>query len=82
MCTPKFLGGIGFKDLRVFNDALLERQAWRLVQRESLMGHVMQAQYYLNRSFLDDSLGCAGSYSWSSIWNAKALVKEGVLWCI
>ncbi|XP_019108059.2 uncharacterized mitochondrial protein AtMg00310-like [Beta vulgaris subsp. vulgaris] len=83
MCTPKFLGGMGFNDLRVFNDALLGRQAWRLVQRPgSPMGRVMQVKYYPNRSFLDASLGCAGSYSWSSIWSVKALVKEGMLWRI
>lgn len=70
-----------FKDLRVFNDALLGRQALRLVYRpHSLMGHLMQAKYYPNRTFLDGSLGSAESYSWSSIWSAKALVKEGVLW--
>ena len=38
----------------------------------------MQAKYCPNRSFLVASLGYAGSYSWSSIWSAKALIKEGV----
>lgn len=83
MCTPKFLGGMGFKDLRVLNDALLGRQAWRLVQHtESLMGRVIKAKYYPKTSFLDALLGVAGSFSWRSIWNLKALIKEGALWQI
>lgn len=28
MCTPKILGGMRFKDLRVFNDALRGSQDW------------------------------------------------------
>lgn len=68
---------------RVFNDALLCRQAWRLVHRpETLMGRVMRPKYYPNRSFLNASLGSAGSYSWSSIWSAKPLIKKEVLWRI
>lgn len=50
-------------DLRFFNNGLLGRRAWRLVQYA-------------------DSLGYGGSYSWSSICNAKALIIDSVLWCI
>lgn len=42
-----------FKDLRVINDALLGRQAWRLVQHpDFLMGYVIKAKYYPKKSFL------------------------------
>lgn len=41
MCSLKCLGGMGFKDLEVFNDGLLRRQAWRLVRKpNSLFGRV------------------------------------------
>ncbi|XP_021720023.1 uncharacterized protein LOC110687709 [Chenopodium quinoa] len=80
MCTPKCQGGMGFRDLNVFNDAFLGRQAWRLVIKDdSLLSKVMKAKYYPNCSFLDASLGYVGSYSWRSIWSSKSLVKEGVI---
>ncbi|XP_021731316.1 uncharacterized protein LOC110698225 [Chenopodium quinoa] len=83
LCTPKCLGGMGFRDLSDINDALLGRQAWRLVHKEnSLLGKVMKAKYYPNCSFLESALGYGGSYSWRSIWSSKALVKEGVTWTI
>ncbi|XP_048499407.1 putative ribonuclease H protein At1g65750 isoform X2 [Beta vulgaris subsp. vulgaris] len=81
LCTLKCLGGMGFKDLRVFNDALLGRQAWRLVREpNALFARVMKAKYYSKCDFLDAPLGCSSSYSWSSIWSSKALLKEGVVW--
>ncbi|XP_021767824.1 uncharacterized protein LOC110732214 [Chenopodium quinoa] len=72
-----------FRDLRVFNDALLGRKAWRLVHKEeSLLIKVMKEKYYPNCSFLDAALGYKGSYSWQSVWSEKSLVKEGVIWRI
>ncbi|XP_021733398.1 uncharacterized protein LOC110700199 [Chenopodium quinoa] len=83
MSTPKCLDGMGFKDIEIFNDALLRNQAWRLTHMEdSLLSRVMKAKYYSNCSFLDSHLGYGGSYSWRSIWSSKALVKEGMIWRI
>ena len=68
LCTLKCFGGMGFKDLKVFNDALLGRQAWRLLREpSSLLARVMKAKYYPHCDFLEASLGHSCSYSWSSI---------------
>ena len=81
MCELKCLGGLGFKDLEVFNDALLGRQAWRIMQGDNtLLGKVMRAKYYHRSTFLDAPLGYSPSYSWKGLWSAKALIKEGMIW--
>lgn len=65
----------------MFNDALLGRQVWRIIQCEdSLLSKVLKAKYYLRSSFLEASLGSVGSYSWRNSWGSKSLVREGVLW--
>ena len=81
MSTLKCFGGMGFKDLSVFNDSLLCRQAWRLTRHpHSLFGRVMKAKYFPTCDFLDAPLGNSNSYSWRSIWSSKALLKEGIVW--
>lgn len=32
LCSPKSIGGLGFKDFDLMNSALLTKQAWRIIQ--------------------------------------------------
>jgi hypothetical protein len=81
MGKGKEKGGLGFRDLELFNLAMLAKQGWRLIQNlESLVARIMKAKYYPNSNFLDAEIGRNPSYAWRSIWNSKNLLKEGLIW--
>ncbi|VFQ64823.1 unnamed protein product [Cuscuta campestris] len=45
LCVPKKFGGLGFKDLRAFNLALLGKQGWRfLTDPQSLVARIYKAR--------------------------------------
>lgn len=47
---------------------------------ESLMVQVLRAKYYPNQDFLSASLGRNPSFAWRSIFNARSLLQEGLIW--
>jgi len=74
-------GGLGHRDLESFNIALLAKQGWRLIQNPvSLAARVLKEKYFPENSFLEASLGYRPSYIWRSIWLAKPLLREGLIW--
>jgi hypothetical protein len=78
---PKEKGGMGYRDLESFNLALLAKQGWRLFKHpESLVARVFKQKYFPNDSFLNSSLGRNPSYVWRSVWNAKRLLNDGLIW--
>ncbi|KAK6163122.1 hypothetical protein DH2020_002963 [Rehmannia glutinosa] len=58
ICKNKKEGGLGLRNLKAFNMALLCKQAWRLLScPSSLLARVFRAKYYPHSSLLDASLG-------------------------
>jgi hypothetical protein len=54
MIQKKCCGGLGFKDLRLFNQAMLARQAWRLIQfPDSLCARLLKAKYFPRGNLVD-----------------------------
>lgn len=77
------MGGRGFRDLHLFNIALLGKVGWRLVtDHTSLVARVFKARYFPNTNFLEANLGRNPSYVWSSIVAAQDLIKCGQRWKI
>jgi hypothetical protein len=79
----KLQGGLGFKNLRAFNEALLAKQGWRLINYpDSLVAQVLKAKYYPQDHFLQAKPKNQMSYSWKSILQARWILKKGCYWTI
>lgn len=58
LCRSKFDGGMGFRELTFFNQALLCKQAWRLLEfPTSLLAKMFKARYYAESDFMEADSG-------------------------
>ncbi len=81
LCQPKYKGGLGFRDLRKFNDALLAKQVWRLLHdTSSLFYRVFKAKFFPHGTILDCHTTTRGSYAWQSILKARQVIARGAVW--
>uniref|UniRef100_A0A803PII9 Reverse transcriptase domain-containing protein n=1 Tax=Cannabis sativa TaxID=3483 RepID=A0A803PII9_CANSA len=70
-------GGMGFRNYRDFNLALLAKQGWRLLTcGDSLVGKIFKARYYANGNFLTATLGSNSSYIWRSILESQGVIRS------
>ena len=78
MSSPKSLGGMGFRDLVLFNLAMLGRQCWRLLtDPSSLCARVLKGWYFPDCDFWDAPIPRSASFTWRSICFGMKLVKKG-----
>ena len=81
LCKAKESGGMGFKEIEKFNDALLAKQVWRMMHNtDSLCYKVFKARFFPNCSILEANEGTVGSYAWKSILSARDVVRKGMVW--
>jgi hypothetical protein len=81
MCCRKEKGGQGYRDLHLFNLAMLARQGWRLLlEPDSLCAQVLRSKYYPDGELLNSVEKPGFSYSWRSIVCGLKAVKEGMIW--
>ncbi|CAM8975316.1 unnamed protein product [Rhodiola kirilowii] len=77
LCEEKLEGGLGFRVLSIFNDALLSKQVWRLLTcPESLVARLLKARYYKEATPISCQLGYRPSFVWRSIWTAGQQIKQ------
>ncbi|GMI77374.1 hypothetical protein HRI_001406700 [Hibiscus trionum] len=81
LCTPKNVGGLGFRDLHTFNIALLGKQIWHLLSHpDSLLARVLRAKYYPSGDLLNASADKRASFAWKGINQAIHSLGPGYFW--
>ena len=75
------MGGLGFRDMMIFNQAMLGHQCWQLLtESNSLCAKVLKGRYHPNCSFMDSGLTRSSSFTWRSLMHGKSLLDRGILW--
>lgn len=71
------------RDPILFNQVLLARLAWRLIQNpESLDARLLKAIYYPRGNMVDTLFRAEASPAWNGIEHGLELLKKGIIWRI
>lgn len=80
VCVSKENGGLRFRDIEDFNQALLAKQAWRLLNNpDSLIAKIYKGRYHAKKDFMDGGKGTRPLYAWRSIHFGRELLQKGLI---
>ncbi|GAA0155454.1 hypothetical protein LIER_38092 [Lithospermum erythrorhizon] len=81
LCKSKEEGGLGFRRTQDFNQALLCKQAWRLITGPNCqLSRTLNARYYPDGDFFSAKLGSGPSFTWRSLLSIRDLLNNGIEW--
>lgn len=83
MTMPKNVGGFGFRDIEEFNDALLAKLRWSLLNHpEALLSRVLTGKYCHNTPFLTCVASTNASHGWRGILAGRKILQKGLGWLV
>ena len=81
LCTSKTKSGMVFRDMKLFNLALLCKQGWVLLQMSNTLAYqVLKSKYFPNNSFLETKVGTNPSLTWRGICATQNILARGLRW--
>ena len=80
LCLPKELGGMGFKELQKFNDAMMAKQVWRLLEDKNSLFHVFFKENLFPNGNIFSAKEGSGSFAWKSILKGREVIQKGAKW--
>lgn len=81
LTNSKRQGGMGFRDFACFNDALLAKQAWRLLcNPNELWARQLKGIYFPNGELMEARKGSRASWGWSMFLVGRDFLAKNLLW--
>jgi hypothetical protein len=81
LCSLKHMGGMGFRELQKFNDALLAKRVWRLIHyQSSLFYKVFKAKFFPNFTIMESRFSTRAPFAWKNILQACDVIRRGAQW--
>lgn len=83
LTLPKSAGGLGFREIEQFNDALLAKVAWRIIKHpDSLLSQILTSKYCHSTTFMEAQVPKTTSHGWRSILAGRVVLKRGAGWIV
>lgn len=83
LTRPKSAGGLGFREIEQFNDALLAKISWRILKEpHSLLAQTLLGKYCTGTSFLHASAPTSASHGWRGILAGREVLRQGLGWLV
>lgn len=83
MTDSKMQGGMGFRDMPMFNQAMFGKQGWRLLPRpDALCTRVFKGKYYPYSDFLAANRKRKSSETWKALRHGREVLKKGLVYRI
>ena len=80
LAQPKAKGGMGFRDLEMFNTALLGKHGWGLITNpNTLCARVLKGKYYPSCEFLQATIPKHASVTWQAIIHGRKALNSGLI---
>ena len=79
LCKNKSLGGLGFRELEAFNQALLAKTVWRIaMEPTSIIYRILQAKYFPSTNCAGATVGVGSSMVWKGLLWGRDLLCSGM----